>query len=62
MTTDEVRPDNGARRARAPKTKLADLRTPLLYDFWYVAGYREDFTRDLRERTFLNRSVVTYRT
>lgn len=40
---------------------LADINTPLLYDYWYVAGLATEFTRDLKERTILNRSVVMYR-
>lgn len=42
--------------------KLADFRTPLLHNQWYVAGYREEFGEGLAERMFLNRSVVIYRT
>ena len=41
---------------------VADINTPLLYNFWYVAGFTSDFSRDLVERTFLNRSIVFYRT
>ncbi|MCB2091063.1 MAG: Rieske 2Fe-2S domain-containing protein [Alphaproteobacteria bacterium] len=40
---------------------LADINTPLLYDYWYVAGLADEFTRALRERTILNRSLVLYR-
>lgn len=40
---------------------LADINTPLLYDYWYVAGLASEITRDLKERTILNRSVVMYR-
>lgn len=40
---------------------LADINTPLLYDYWYVAGLASEFSRDLSERTLLNRSVVMYR-
>jgi len=41
---------------------LADFRTPLLYNQWYVAGYCEDFGEALTERMLLNRSLVFYRT
>ena len=41
---------------------LADLNSPFLHNFWYVAGCAEDFTRELHEKTFLNQSVVIYRT
>lgn len=40
---------------------LADINTPLLYDYWYVAGLSTEFDRELRERTILNRSLVMYR-
>jgi len=43
-------------------SKLAGVDAPFLYNFWYVAGYSSDFTRELTERTFLNRSIVLYRT
>jgi phenylpropionate dioxygenase-like ring-hydroxylating dioxygenase large terminal subunit len=49
-------------KSKPRKSKLADLHTPLLYNFWYVAGFREDFTHELTERVYLNRSLVTYRT
>ena len=52
-------------KSTAPKETqegIADLHTPLLYNFWYVAGYLEDFKRELQEKTFLNHSVVIYRT
>jgi phenylpropionate dioxygenase-like ring-hydroxylating dioxygenase large terminal subunit len=44
------------------KPLIADINTPLLHNFWYVAGYTSDFSRELVERTFLNRSIVFYRT
>lgn len=43
------------------RDELADYRSPLLYQQWYVAGLSQDFGRCLIERTFLNQSVVLYR-
>ena len=47
------------------ETPLQDLRTylelPLLRDHWYVAGLREEFSRDLVAKTLLDRSIVFYR-
>ncbi|WP_017524434.1 Rieske 2Fe-2S domain-containing protein [Pusillimonas noertemannii] len=43
-------------------SRLADGCTPLLKNHWYVAGLAADFTRELRERTFLGQSLVLYRT
>lgn len=40
---------------------LADVRTPLLYNQWYVAARSVEIGRQLTERTFLSRSVVMYR-
>ena len=40
---------------------LADINTPLLYDYWYVAGLATEISRELKERTILNRSLVMYR-
>ena len=40
---------------------LADLNTPLLDDYWYVAALGSEITRDLKERTILNKSLVMYR-
>lgn len=40
---------------------LADINTPLLHDYWYVAGLSTEFKNDLKERTILNRSLVMYR-
>lgn len=42
-------------------SELADIHTPLLYDYWYVAALGSEISRDLRERTILNRSLVMYR-
>ncbi|MEM1190440.1 MAG: aromatic ring-hydroxylating dioxygenase subunit alpha [Pseudomonadota bacterium] len=38
------------------------VRMPLLYNHWYVAGLTEEFGRELKERTLLERSLVFYRT
>lgn len=40
---------------------LADINTPLLYNYWYVIGLASEITRNLKERTILNRSLVIYR-
>ncbi len=40
---------------------LADINTPLLFDYWYVAALGGEITHDLKERTILNRSLVMYR-
>jgi phenylpropionate dioxygenase-like ring-hydroxylating dioxygenase large terminal subunit len=44
------------------QNSLADHTTPLLYNQWYVAGLGSEFQHALMERTFLNRSLVLYRT
>ena len=41
---------------------MADHRTPLIRNCWYVAGLGADFTRALRDRTLLGKSVLFYRT
>ncbi len=38
------------------------IRTPLLYNHWYVAGTVDEFTRDPIARTLLERSIVFFRT
>ncbi len=38
------------------------IRLPLLYEHWYVAGLVEEFGRDPKARTLLERSIVFYRT
>ncbi len=38
------------------------IRTPLLYNHWYVAGTVEEFTREPIARTLLERSIVFFRT
>ncbi|MBT5185540.1 MAG: Rieske 2Fe-2S domain-containing protein [Kordiimonadaceae bacterium] len=40
---------------------LADINTPLLYDYWYVAALASEISRDLMERTILDRSLIMYR-
>lgn len=37
------------------------IQLPLLYDYWYVVGETTEFTRELSEKTLLNRSIVFYR-
>lgn len=41
--------------------RLADIYTPLIYNQWYVAGLSTEFTRELKERFILERSIVFYR-
>lgn len=43
------------------RDNLADIYTPLVYNQWYVAGLAKEFTRELRERYILERSIVMYR-
>ncbi len=38
------------------------IRLPLLYNHWYVAGTCDEFDRDPKARTLLERSIVFYRT
>lgn len=40
---------------------LANIHTPLLHDFWYVAGLASEFSKELRSRTILEKSLVFYR-
>ncbi|MBL4602044.1 MAG: Rieske 2Fe-2S domain-containing protein [Emcibacteraceae bacterium] len=40
---------------------LADIHTPLLHNYWYVAGLSTEFTVEMRERTILEKSMVMYR-
>jgi nitrite reductase/ring-hydroxylating ferredoxin subunit len=44
---------------------LIDLKAytqlPLLFDHWYVAGLTQEFSRDLKAKTLLERSIVFYR-
>ena len=37
------------------------VRLPLLYEYWYVAGLAEEFSRTLMAKTILNRSIVFFR-
>ncbi len=41
---------------------MADHRTPLIRDCWYVAALASEITRELKERTLLGTTVVMYRT
>ncbi len=43
------------------RDNLADIHTPLVFNQWYVAGLAEEFSRELRERFILDRSLVFYR-
>lgn len=47
---------------RKATDKMADKDTPLIYNEWYVAGFKEEIGRNLLARTFLNKRVVMYRT
>lgn len=40
---------------------LADIRTPLLHQQWYVAAKVEEITRELLSRYILDRNIVFYR-
>ena len=42
--------------------EIADINTPLLHNYWYVAGYADEFDEGLHERTFLDHSIVIFRT
>jgi vanillate O-demethylase monooxygenase subunit len=44
------------------KKNLGDIHTPLIFNQWYVAGLTDEFTRELRQRYMLGRSIVLYRT
>lgn len=50
-----------AATTKAPANQVADHRTPLIRNCWYVAGLSGDFTRELRERTLLETTVLMYR-
>ncbi len=41
--------------------ELADIHTPLLSNYWYVAALGNEITSELKERTILNHSLVLYR-
>jgi phenylpropionate dioxygenase-like ring-hydroxylating dioxygenase large terminal subunit len=60
--------DKGTRHQSARPRKLNRIRNvidyihlPLIYDHWYVAGLRGDFSRSLVAKTILNRSIVFFR-
>ncbi|MEM8937191.1 MAG: aromatic ring-hydroxylating dioxygenase subunit alpha [Pseudomonadota bacterium] len=38
------------------------INLPFAYDHWYVAGFREEFGREPKAKTLLERSIVFYRT
>ena len=48
--------------SRKATDRMADKDTPLIYNEWYVAGFKTEIGRDLLARTFLNKRVVMYRT
>ena len=48
-------------RAKAFNQFLANVRTPLLYNYWYVAAYSDEIDDSLKERWILKRPVVMYR-
>lgn len=50
------------RGAQAASARMADRATPFVFDDWYVAGFGEEFGRELRPRTILGRKLVLYRT
>lgn len=50
-----------AARAAALSQQIADHRTPLVRNCWYVAALGGEITRELRERTLLGTTVVMYR-
>ena len=41
---------------------LATVFTPLIRNQWYVAGLASEFSRTLKQRYILGRSIVFYRT
>jgi vanillate O-demethylase monooxygenase subunit len=45
----------------ATRAAMADHRTPLVRNCWYVAGRSSEFGRTLRERVLLDTTVVLYR-
>lgn len=38
------------------------IKLPFVYDHWYVAGTKDEFGRELKAKTLLERSIVFYRT
>lgn len=46
---------------RTMRPKLADHRTPFIFNEWYVAALSEEVTRDMMARVYLGRSVLLYR-
>lgn len=56
-----VAPAAAAAAGAATRNAMADHRTPLVRNCWYVAGLATEFTRSLRERTLLETAVVLYR-
>lgn len=50
------------RAAQAASARMADRNTPFVFDDWYVAGFAEEFGRQLLKRTLLGKPLVLYRT
>ncbi len=48
--------------SRKASSKMANKDTPLIYNEWYVAAFKDEIGRSLLARTFLNKRVVMYRT
>jgi vanillate O-demethylase monooxygenase subunit len=59
MTTPSPSVINGAKIAMR---QLADRNTPFIYNEWYVAAFSNEVSRELLQRTLLNRSIVFFRT
>lgn len=47
--------------AQGASSQVANHRTPLIRNCWYVAALASEITRELRERTLLETTVVMYR-
>jgi phenylpropionate dioxygenase-like ring-hydroxylating dioxygenase large terminal subunit len=48
--------------ARQTSRRLADRTTPFIRNCWYVAGFADEFGRELRGRMILGKPLVLYRT
>jgi len=42
-------------------SEMATIRTPVLHNYWYMAGWADEFNEGLHERVLLKRSIVIYR-
>lgn len=38
------------------------VQLPFVYNHWYIAGFKDEFTREPKAKTLLERSIVFYRT